>query len=75
MTGKAAFLERTHRFDAMIASVEVRNVLVDGDKACVLTRYQLQGPAFSSDVAEVFGVQDAKIRSFDIDFDTSPYPK
>jgi ketosteroid isomerase-like protein len=78
ISGKAAFLDSTKRFYAMITAMEVRDLLVDGDKACALTRYELQppqGPAFGSDVAEVFGVRDGKITSFDIYFDSSPYPK
>ena len=48
----------------MITGVEVRDLIVDGDQACALTRYELQPPgrsAFGSDVAEVFGVRDGKI--------------
>jgi ketosteroid isomerase-like protein len=40
--------------------------------------YELQppvGPAFSSDVAEIFGVQDGKITSFEIYFDSAPFAK
>jgi hypothetical protein len=77
LTGKAVFLEATKRFYSMIASVEIRDLLV-GQKAGALTHYELQppqGPAFSSDVAELFGVRAGRITSFDIYFDTSPYPK
>jgi ketosteroid isomerase-like protein len=76
--GKAAFLESTNRFYASIDSFELRDVLVDSDKACVLTRYQLKGPngnAFQSDVAEVFTTKDNKISSFSIYFDSAPFPK
>jgi ketosteroid isomerase-like protein len=76
--GRAAFLEATKRFYSMITAVEVRELLVDGDKACALTTYQLQppaGPAFRSDVAEVFAVREGKISSFEIYFDSSPFPK
>jgi len=78
VTGKTAYIESTKRFYSMITAVEVRALLVDGDKACALTRYELQppgGPAFASDVAEVFEVRDGEIRSFDIYFDSSPFPK
>jgi ketosteroid isomerase-like protein len=76
--GRAAYLEATKRFYSTIASVEVKDLLVEGDKACALTRYELQppqGPAFRCDVAEVFRVRDGKIASFDIYFDTAPFPK
>ena|SRR2546427_4903293 len=78
VTGKAAYLESTRRFFSMIRSLEVRDLIVDGAKACALTRYQLQAPAgssFQSDVAELFTVANGKIIAFAIYFDTAPFPK
>lgn len=76
--GRDAYVETTKRFFAMIAGIEVRDLFVDGDKACALTRYRLRPPSgneFQSDVAEVFTVTDGKIGSLTIYFDTAPYPK
>lgn len=77
--GKTAFLQATRGFYSMIKSLEVRQLIVDGDQACALTRYELQPPnggaPFISDVAEHFSVQADKIVSFAIYFDTQPYPK
>jgi ketosteroid isomerase-like protein len=78
VSGRSAFLDATRGFYGMIVSLEVKSLLVDEDRACATTRYQLQppvGPAFTSDVAEVFAVRDGKIRSFDIYFDSAPYPR
>jgi uncharacterized protein YndB with AHSA1/START domain/ketosteroid isomerase-like protein len=78
VSGRAAFLESTKRFYSMITALEVRRLIVDDDYACALTKYALKppaGPAFDSDVAEVFEVRDGKITSFDIYFDTAPFPK
>ena len=78
VSGRAAFLESTRGFYGMIASLEVRDVIVDGHRACVTTRYQLQppaGPAFTSDVAELFEVRDGLIRSLEIYFDPTPFPR
>jgi ketosteroid isomerase-like protein len=78
ISGKAAFLESTKRFYGGIVTFELRDLLVDGDKACALTRYELhwpQSPAFESNVAEIFRVRDGKIISFDIFFDSAPFPK
>ena len=77
VTGKAAYLESTKRFFSMIKSLEVRDLIIEGPKACALTRYQLQSPvgSFQSDVAEVFTVTDGKIGSLAIYFDTAPFPK
>lgn len=77
--GKAHYLEATKRFYSTIAGVEVRDLLVDGDRVCALTRYKLQPPnggqAFQSDVAEIFSVKDAKISALGIYFDSAPFPK
>jgi ketosteroid isomerase-like protein len=79
VAGREAYLQATKRFYSMIRAVEVRELMVDGTRACALTRYQLQppngGPAFASDVAEVFSVTNDKIDSFAIYFDTAPFPK
>ena len=78
LSGKEAYLGATRRFFSMISAVEVKELIVDGGKACALTRYELQPPGgrpFESEVAEVFGVRDGKIASLGIYFDSAPYPK
>ena len=77
VAGKAAYLESTKRFFSMIESLEVRDLIVEGTKACAFTRYRLQSPAgsFQSDVAELMTVTGDKIRSLAIYFDTAPFPK
>lgn len=78
VTDRGAYLERLKRFYSMSKTVEIKDIIVDGDKACVLTRYELQppgGPVFDSHIAEVFDVRDGKITSFDIYFDSAPFPK
>ena len=77
VAGKAAYLESTKGFYSMIARCEVRELMVNKDRACALTRYQLTSPSgqtFHSDVAELFTVKDEKIESFDIYFDSAPFP-
>lgn len=78
VTGKGAYLEATKRFFSMVTAVEVKDLIMDGDRACALTQYELQprgGPAFHSHVAEVFKVRDGKIASLGIYFDSPPFPK
>lgn len=79
ITGKEASLTGLRRFYSMVSTMEVRDLIVDGEKVCALTRYTLQPPggrpAFESDVAEIFSVRKDKIFSFAIYFDTAPYPK
>jgi ketosteroid isomerase-like protein len=78
VTGRVAYLEATKRFFSMIKALEIKGILVDGERACALTRYELQVPGglvFESQVAEVFEVRDGKIKSLDIYFDSAPFPK
>jgi ketosteroid isomerase-like protein len=79
VTGRGAYLEATKRFYSMIKTLEIQGpIIVDGERACVLTRYELQPPAglvFESHVAEVFEARNDKIQSFNIYFDSAPFPK
>lgn len=78
LTGRDAYVESTKRFYSMIAALEIRDILIDGDKACVLTRYELHPPGrpvFESNVAEIFEVREGKIASLRIYFDSAPFPK
>ena len=78
VTGRAAYLEATKRFFSMITAVEIKDLVVEGNKACALTRYELQppaSPAFESHVAEVFELQEGRIRSLEIYFDSAPFPR
>ncbi|MGH7483396.1 MAG: nuclear transport factor 2 family protein [Longimicrobiales bacterium] len=77
VTGRDPFIASTKGFYSMIRSIEVRQLIIDGDRACALTRYVLQPPKgepFTSDVAEIFAVRDDLIDSFEIYFDSAPYP-
>ena len=38
VTGKGAYLEATKRFFSMIKAVEIRSIIVEGERACALTR-------------------------------------
>jgi ketosteroid isomerase-like protein len=77
--GKGTYLERTKGFYSMIRSCELRELMVDGDRAVALTRYELAppngAPHFKSDVAEIFTVKNDRITALDIYFDSVPFPK
>ena len=77
-SGRDSYIESTARFFANVRAVETRETLVDGDKACVLTRYGLESPAgktMQCEVAEVFSVRAGKIASLSIFFDTAPFAR
>jgi ketosteroid isomerase-like protein len=77
--GREAFIQATKRFYTMIASVQLRELIVEGDRSVALTRYELRppngAPAFASDVAEIFTVRDGSIASLSIYFDSAPFPR
>jgi len=79
LMGRDAYVSGTSRFFSMIVDSQVLDLIVDGEKACALTRYRLQPPGggatFESDVAEVFSVNDGAITALTIYFDSAPYPK
>jgi ketosteroid isomerase-like protein len=76
VAGRDGYIAATEGFYGMVTDLEVRDVLVDGDRACALTRYRLQPPAgeaFTSDVAEIFTVTAGRIDALTIYFDSAPY--
>ncbi len=77
VAGRDAYLAATAGFFSMVRDVELRDLVVDGDRACALTTYTLQprvGEPFRSDVAEVLAVRDGAIDALEIYFDSAPYP-
>jgi hypothetical protein len=77
--GRETYLRAAAPFYSMIRSVKVRELIIDGERACALTHYELRPPnggaAFSSDVAEILTIRDDEIVALEIYFDTAPYPK
>ena len=76
VTGRDAYVASTKGFYAMIRSLELRQLIVDENRACALVRYVLQPPEgapFTCDVAEVFSVKEDRIDSFEIYFDSAPF--
>ncbi len=78
LEGKTAFLNGTQRFYSSVASLEARDMLIDGSMACITTHYVLQrpnAPPIESDVAELFEVHEGRITAYSIYFDTAPFSK
>ncbi len=78
LVGREACLVATRRFYSTVVSMRVRDLIVDGDRACALTHYELRAPggaSFASDVAEIFTVKNGRVEALAIYFDTAPYPK
>jgi hypothetical protein len=76
IAGKAAALPGLRQFYASAQTFERLALLIDGDQASAIVRYTVQsakGPAFVSDVAEFFVVEQNTVVSFAIYFDATPY--
>jgi ketosteroid isomerase-like protein len=72
-SGKQAFVESNDQFLRAVKTSQVKEMIVEGEKACVIVHYELQSPKgnrASSDVAEILVVKDGKINSSTIYFDT-----
>ena len=75
---KKAYVEATSRFLEVVKSLNINELIVEGNKAGITVEYQLQSPkgnTASCEVAEVLMVQDDKIYSSCIFFDTDSFRK
>jgi len=74
--GKAPYIEGAGRFFRLTTSVEVRQLIVDGNTACAVARYRLRSPKGNvgvCDVAQILTVSDGKLNSSKIFFDTKAF--
>jgi hypothetical protein len=75
---KKAYVEATSRFLEVVKSIKINEFIVEGNKACITVEYNLQSPkgnTASCEVAEVLMIQDDKINSSCIFFDTDSFNK
>jgi ketosteroid isomerase-like protein len=72
--GKDAYIEATERFLQVVKTSQVKMMIIEDDKACVVVQYNLKkSPKRKNlilDVAEILSVKNEKINSFLIFFDT-----
>ena len=75
--GKRKYIESTKGFFQMVTGVEIKDLIVEGTKACAITSYAMRsskGNLFKdTGVAEFFTLKNNKIDSLTIYFDTVPY--
>jgi len=70
--GKTAYLEGAGRFFKTTTSVEIREMLIEGERAAVLARYEVKSPRGTAgvcDVAEFLTVEGDKLTASTIIFD------
>jgi ketosteroid isomerase-like protein len=73
LRGKQAYIEVIKRFSQVFKTMRVKEMIIDGDKACVIGNYDLQfpnGQLMNGNVAELWTAKNGKLQSLAIYFDT-----
>jgi len=71
--GKDAYIEVIKRFSQLFTHMQVKQMMVDNDNACVIGNYDYvfpNGKSINGDVAEIWKVKNGKLVSLTIYFDT-----
>ena len=74
LKGKQSVIEITNDLLTRLESYEMKNIFEDDDTATVLNNYHLispKGDRFILETAEIVKVENGKINSFDVYFDTA----
>jgi ketosteroid isomerase-like protein len=74
--GKDAYVSATARFLSMVQGSEVKQLIIEGDRACALVDYEVVTPTGNTgncSVAEILSAKDGKIDSSTIFFDTAAF--
>lgn len=73
IVGKANYIAIIDRFSRLFATMRVKQMIVEQDKACVIANYDYafpNGMAITGDVAEIWKVTGGKLGALTIFFDT-----
>jgi ketosteroid isomerase-like protein len=73
LIGKQAYIEVIKRFSQVFTAMRVKDMVIQGDKACVIGNYDLRfpnGQEFNGNVAEFWTSKNGKLQSLTIYFDT-----
>ncbi|MFZ0452129.1 MAG: nuclear transport factor 2 family protein [Ignavibacteriaceae bacterium] len=73
LVGKQAYIEVINRFSRLFKNMRVKEMIIDGDNACVVGNYDYEFPGgknINGNVAEIWKVKNGKLGSLTIFFDT-----
>ena len=73
IVGKQAYIEIIKRFSRLFQNMQVKEMIIEGDRACVIENYDYvfpNGKSVNGDVATIWKVQDGKLDALTIFFDT-----
>jgi ketosteroid isomerase-like protein len=78
LIGKTAYIKVIERFSRAFQNMRVIEMIIDGDKACVIGNYDYNFPngvATNGDVAELWTAKNGKLDSLRIFFDTLTFDR
>ena len=73
IVGKEAYIQVIKRFSQLFQSMKVKEMIIQGDNACVIGNYDYLFPnvqKINGNVAEVWTIENEKLQSLTIYFDT-----
>lgn len=76
LIGKQAYIEVIKRFSQIFTAMRVKEMIIQGDKACVIGNYDLRfpnGQELNGNVAELWTAKNEKLQSLTIYFDTMTF--
>lgn len=78
LIGKAAYIEVIKRFSRVFQAMRVKEMIIEGESACVIGNYDFKfpnGESINGDVAEIWKAKNGKLASLTIFFDTLTFDK
>jgi hypothetical protein len=78
IVGKAGYIEVIKRFSRVFQAMRVKQMIVEGNNACVIGNYDFKfpnGESINGDVAEIWTAKNGKLDSLTIFFDTLTFDK
>jgi ketosteroid isomerase-like protein len=73
VVGKSAYIEVINRFSKLFKNMKVKEMIIEGEEACVIGNYDYEFPGskkINGYVAEIWKVKNGKLDSLTIFFDT-----
>ena len=73
LIGRQAYIEVIKRFSQVFTAMRVKELIIQGDNACVIGNYDLRfpnGQEINGNVAELWTAKNSKLQSLTIYFDT-----
>ena len=73
IVGKQGYIEVINRFSKVFKSMHVKEMIIQGDSACVIGNYDFRfpnGKEINGNVAELWTAKNGKLQSLTIYFDT-----